>query len=99
MLVCVFLTNFARETAGAARIRHSPRPLIGARLFKQTSGASRRGMFLHVYHPSSPRKRGPITTGVGGCAKAIQQRLSQQATRRMDPGSALALLTWPGRRM
>jgi hypothetical protein len=28
MLVCVFLHNFARETAGAARIRHSPRPLI-----------------------------------------------------------------------
>jgi hypothetical protein len=36
------LVLFARETAGAARIRHSPRPLIGARLFEQTSGASRR---------------------------------------------------------
>ena len=29
MLVCVFLHSFAHETAGAARIRLSLRPLIG----------------------------------------------------------------------
>src|SRR5258705_12447341 len=39
------LVLFARETAGAARIRHSPRPLIPvARKFTQTPGASRRGI-------------------------------------------------------
>src|SRR3974390_2635515 len=44
MLVCAFFSLLAHETAGAARIRHSPRPLIrGAReIFGQTSGASRR---------------------------------------------------------
>src|SRR5258708_28456489 len=43
MLVCVFLHNFAHETAGAARIRHSPRPLISRReTFGQTSGGSSR---------------------------------------------------------
>src|SRR6266404_1459264 len=30
MLVCVFLCMFAHETAGAACIRHSPRPLMQA---------------------------------------------------------------------
>jgi hypothetical protein len=39
MLVCAFVTRFARETAGAARIRHSPRPLIlVARKFTQNLG-------------------------------------------------------------
>jgi hypothetical protein len=43
MLVCVFFSHFAHGTAGAARIRHSPRPLISsARKFTQTSGGSRR---------------------------------------------------------
>src|SRR5258708_21992300 len=31
MLVCVFFAHFAHGTAGAARIRHSPRPLISRR--------------------------------------------------------------------
>jgi len=45
MLVCVSFSHFAHGTAGAARIRHSPRPLIlVARKFTQTSGASRRGI-------------------------------------------------------
>src|SRR3979411_2261926 len=39
MLVCVFFHLFAHGTAGAARIRHSPRPLIPvARNFTQTLG-------------------------------------------------------------
>jgi hypothetical protein len=38
-----FLYAFARETAGAARIRHSLRPLISrAGNFQQSSGAMRR---------------------------------------------------------
>ena len=45
---------------------------------------------------SSLRKQGPITTGLGGCAKAVEQRLSPQAPRSMGPGSRFA---WPGRRM
>jgi hypothetical protein len=32
MLVCVFLCNFAHETAGAARIRLSLRPLVFQRV-------------------------------------------------------------------
>jgi hypothetical protein len=45
MLVCVFLHNFAHETAGAARIRLSLRPLFveGEEFSLQTSGGSRRG--------------------------------------------------------
>src|SRR4030088_3611310 len=62
MLVCVFSIHFARETAGAARIRHSPRPLIlVARTFTQTSGASRRGALTRVWMSPSlvvPAKAG-----------------------------------------
>jgi len=44
MLVCVFLCKFAHETAGAARIRLSLRPLIGeGESFMHDSGASRCG--------------------------------------------------------
>jgi hypothetical protein len=44
MLVCVFCTLFAHETAGAASTRHSLRPLNSGRMILQTSGASRRGI-------------------------------------------------------
>src|ERR1039458_244279 len=44
MLVCVFSTHFAHETAGAARIRHSLLPLPSRDDDTQTSGASRREM-------------------------------------------------------
>ena len=43
MLVCVFFAHFAHGTAGAARIRHSPRPLIqGARLPAQLGRMAQR---------------------------------------------------------
>jgi hypothetical protein len=42
--VCVFLACFARETAGAARIRHFLLPLLSRDDDTQTSGASRREM-------------------------------------------------------
>jgi hypothetical protein len=42
MLVCVFATCFARETAGAARIRHSLLPHFLGDNDTQSSGASRR---------------------------------------------------------
>jgi hypothetical protein len=42
MLVCVFFACFARETAGAARIRHFLLPLLSRDDDTQTSGASRR---------------------------------------------------------
>src|SRR5258708_18671086 len=38
MLVCVFSHNLAHETAGAARTRHSPRPLF---LWRETKGITR----------------------------------------------------------
>ena len=50
-------------------------------------------------HASSRRRPGPITTGFSCCAKAVEQRLSTRATRRMGPGSAFAAITWPGRRV
>ena len=42
MLVCALFTTIAHETAGAARIRHSLRPLFsrGRENYLQTSGAS-----------------------------------------------------------
>jgi hypothetical protein len=45
MLVCALLVHIAHETAGAARIRHSLRPLSfeGGEGFSNTSGAARRG--------------------------------------------------------
>src|SRR5437879_5704185 len=44
MLVCALFTTIAHETAGAARIRHSLRPLTsrGRENYLQTSGAVRR---------------------------------------------------------
>ncbi len=44
MLVCALFTTIAHETAGAARIRHSLRPLFsrGRENYLQTSGASYR---------------------------------------------------------
>ena len=44
MLVCATNYYVAHGTAGAARIRHSLRPLDfeGAEIFQQTSGAMRR---------------------------------------------------------
>ena len=43
MLVCISFVHVAHETAGAARIRHSLRPLIGeGESYLQTSGATRR---------------------------------------------------------
>src|SRR4051794_5867182 len=44
MLMCALLLPIAHETAGAARTRHSLRPLIGeGGKYSQTSGAMRRG--------------------------------------------------------
>ena len=61
-----FFALFAHETAGAARIRHSPRPLFSrARNDMYNSGALRRGN-VTPYLPistSSLRTQGPITTG------------------------------------
>src|SRR5260370_11338173 len=43
MLVCVFLCMFAHETAGAACIRHSPRPLMGEGGSEQQNSRELRG--------------------------------------------------------
>jgi hypothetical protein len=55
MLVCVSLHTFAHETAGAARTRHSLRPLFSwAPMILHRSGASRREMAdarLELAHP------------------------------------------------
>jgi hypothetical protein len=50
MLVCVSLSNLARETAGAARTRSSLRPLISGRRFLAKLGRNAprecRGVFV-----------------------------------------------------
>jgi hypothetical protein len=68
MLVCFF--NFAREAAGAAGTRHSPRPLLGER-FMHGSGASRRedaGAYLDVIARSD--------------LSAVAQRTKVEATKQ-----------------
>src|SRR3954451_23242830 len=40
---------------------------------------------LATYHPSSPRTRGPITTGSSFAIDCIEQHLSTRAARRMGP--------------
>src|SRR3954447_26879142 len=40
---------------------------------------------LATHHPSSPRTRGPITTGSSFVIDVVQQHLSTQASRRMGP--------------
>ena len=62
-LVC-FL-HFAREAAGAAGTRHSPRPLLGERLMHD-SGASRRGnaeLFLMNTNAPHFQSSSPATAG------------------------------------
>src|SRR5258708_24103673 len=49
MLVCVFFGNLAQGTGGAARIRHSPRPLISRRESSRKPRAHR-----------APRMRTPV---------------------------------------
>src|SRR5712671_3766009 len=55
---CAFFCNFARETAGAARTRHSLRPLISlGERFLHNSGESRRGIAESWLTPSLRAKR------------------------------------------
>jgi hypothetical protein len=95
-----FFVHVAHETAGAACIRLSLRPLIGEG-----------GKLIANLGHSKPRERermsdclrikidrrpgqasgasadpGPITTGFSCCAKAVGRRLSKRRPRRMGPG-------------
>jgi hypothetical protein len=81
-LVCFFI--FAREAAGATGTRLSLRPLFSRRLGHATRAHSRRGN-AEACLTSSLRTQGPITTGISGCAKVVEQRLSKQAARGMGP--------------
>src|ERR1700675_2638136 len=76
MLVCAFLHNFARETAGAARTRLSLRPLFeeGGKK-QQTPGETRRGI-AKVY---------PAVI-----ASEAKQSIAQQE-RKLDCFAALAM--------
>ncbi len=70
-LVCVFLACFARETAGAARIRHFLLPLFsrGARLTckPRAERAARRPMLICSLK-SEPPVSAPQGEGLGRCA-------------------------------
>jgi hypothetical protein len=92
-----FLVHIAHETAGAARIRHSLRPLISeGENFLQTSGATRRENAkahppLSVKSQPHTRRRpgpepGPISTNVSCCATLELQSLSPRSSVVVDPG-------------
>jgi hypothetical protein len=97
MLVCVFLSTFAHETAGAARTRSSLRPLLRVALRPLLFGAKRicktranavarmRGC-VNRDHPStsSRRRPGPITPGLG-CEGRHPPHCRNENTRRMGP--------------
>src|SRR5665647_2130881 len=90
----------AHEAAGALGTRHSPRPLWGE-TNRQTPGETSRGnakvclgfrlfeslhwsRMLIACRPGL--EPGPTITGVSCRTKIVEQRLSQQASRRMGPG-------------
>jgi hypothetical protein len=101
MLVCVFVACFARETAGAARIRHSLPPHFSGDNDPQTSGNSRREIadaYLlfeiriklsqrHCEERSCP-PRPP--SGEGGCDEAIHSHQAKKewiASRSLSSGA------------
>src|SRR5664279_312598 len=85
MLVCASTTTHAHGTAGASGARHSLRPLIGegGKLMANLGHGMPRDRGGVFGHSSSLRKQGPITTVVSGCARIVEQRLSNQTARRM----------------
>jgi hypothetical protein len=72
MLMRALLVHVAHEIAGAARIRHSLRPLIfeRARSFLQSSGISSREI-AKVCVPSSPRNGKAVVAG-GASAASLE---------------------------
>src|SRR5450631_2522105 len=71
----------------------------GKEIYQQTSGTRRREIanacptVLRIEIDRRPGQASrasadpePITTGISGCAKAVEQRHSKQTTRRMGPG-------------
>src|SRR5450755_1439176 len=102
MLVCVFLHNFAHETAGAARIRLSLRPLFleGKEISSKPRAhrAARSRMYAH-WSPLPPRAlaRGGEGSGVGGLsacssgsefAEAPHPRPLRASFARLDPAAS-----------
>src|ERR1700687_3180748 len=84
MLVCVFLHNFAHETADAARIRHSPRPLISRRETTSTTRAHRAAGSRSYVFSLAPRLRGE---GWGEGLLPQANSLRVPLTRRCAPTS------------
>jgi hypothetical protein len=75
MLVCALLVHIAHETAGAARIRHSLRPLIfEGESYLQTSGASRREIAKVCLE--LPSLRGALATT---CPPKLDERRRKQS--------------------
>src|ERR1700754_1710281 len=105
MLVCVFLTHFAHGTAGAARIRHSPRPLISRReTFSGKPRARRaarsRRLVHHRHCEEHLRRSNPFFLGgVMDCFASLAMTISNDLLsrrllpRRVEPGIDAALKT------
>src|SRR6185437_8393026 len=85
MLVCVFFLLFAHGTAGAACIRHSPRPLI-----------SRRESFLAKLGRIAPREGGLLSIIV--IASAAKQSILPLCGS-MDCFASLAMTAGASRRL
>src|SRR6202790_4275081 len=99
MLVCVFFHNFAHETAGAARIRHSPRPLISRREttgITRANGAARwRSHVRHRYFEEHLRRSNPfflcVALWIASLRLAMTARLRRLLAGRIEPGIDAAL--------
>jgi len=76
------LFYFACEAAGASSTRHSLRPLNFrcASYLANLARITRRDRGGVAAPPSSPRKRGPITTGLNGWSKVEQPQSKMGAT-------------------
>src|SRR5882724_1069618 len=101
MLVCVFFACFAREPAGAARIRHFLLPLLSRDDDTQTSGASRREnvdvylLFEIRIETLDPSLRGALATkqSMRCCYSAIQTNVQTNTYDPRQPGATSSLLS------
>src|SRR5664279_2107472 len=101
MLVCAFLCASCTRDRGCSAHPVFPAPSLFKRVrnlgasSRETCGENVELCLRLPYavitrergrSASSRRTPGPITTAIGGCAKAVEQRLSTQPARRMGPG-------------
>src|SRR5260221_11256398 len=108
MLVCALLVHIAHETAGAARIRHSLRPLIsrGRENFLQASGPIcrenaklRANNTINYHRPPPGRPNGRPMTGSGGRSSVPEKLMIKSRGRGvLDPPPSRGMTIFVGPR-